>query len=272
MENRRIQIEVALGAIFIIISSVLLLVIGFQENDALVDTEVAQRANAVEVGAVLYETNCSRCHGENGEGLIGPPLNDEYFFTQRIKDVGWGGTLKDYVVSTVASGRPVSTRPEQWPGEGLGYAMPSWSQDYGGPLRNDQIRDIAEFVMNWQDSATGEVALEIREVPAPLSADPVARGKNVYINQGCGACHAIDGVSAGQVGPSLSAIATVGATRIDGYSAEDYIIESILMPNAYLVEECPGGACPENVMPQNFGEKISEEQLADLLIFLLEQE
>ena len=27
--------------------------------------------------------------------------------------------------------------------------MPTWSQDYGGPMRPDQIRDLVNFVMNW---------------------------------------------------------------------------------------------------------------------------
>lgn len=267
MSNSRMSIEIGLGALFILLSSVILLYIGFTEERSLDRTETHQEAEAIETGAGLYATNCARCHGENGEGLIGPPLNDEHFFTERIDEVGWGGTLRDYVISTVSSGRPVSTRPEQWPGEGTGYAMPSWSQDYGGPLRNDQIRDIADFVLNWESVAVGDAQVEIVSLPPPISADPAARGRALFNQQGCAACHTIQGVSSGQVGPDLTNIATVAGTRVGDMEAEAYIRQSILEPNAHMVE----GFDPD-VMPQDFGDKLSDEQLNDLVTFLLEQE
>ncbi|MFQ5616811.1 MAG: c-type cytochrome, partial [Anaerolineales bacterium] len=125
MSNNRIQTEIILGAIFIIVSSVILLVLGFREEAKLIESETLQQAEAIEFGAELYSLNCAECHGENGGGLIGPPLNDEYFFTQRIKDIGWGDALESYIISTVSSGRPVSSRPDQWPGrQDGGYAMP----------------------------------------------------------------------------------------------------------------------------------------------------
>jgi hypothetical protein len=50
-------------------------------------------------------------------------------------------------------------------------------------------------------------------------------------------------------------------------SAEEYIHQSIIDPNAYIVE----GFQP-NIMPQNFEELIAPEQLSDLIAFLLAQE
>ncbi|NUM46162.1 MAG: c-type cytochrome [Anaerolineales bacterium] len=271
MNNNRIQVEILLGTIAIIVSSILLVVVGFREETKLQESEVVQIAESIEFGASLYSDNCARCHGQNGEGLIGPPLNDEYFFTQRIKEVGWGGTLRDYIISTVSSGRPISTRPEQWPGEGVGYAMPSWAQDYGGPLRADQIRAIAAYILNWEATAIGEVGqLEILTLPGPVSADPVLRGRAVFNNKGCVACHTIQGVSVGAVGPELTNVATVAETRIDGQTAEEYITNSILAPSDHIVEECPTGPCASpSAMPANFGELLSETELTDLVAYLL---
>jgi mono/diheme cytochrome c family protein len=95
----------------------------------------------------------------------------------------------------------------------------------------------------------------------------VARGFIVYNERGCGGCHTIDGISAGIVGPNLTEVGTIAATRVPETSAEDYLRQSILEPNTFVVE----GFQP-NLMPQNFDELISPEQLEDLVAFLLAQQ
>ncbi len=267
MSDNRVQLEISLGAILLLVSAVFLLILGFQEEAALASAEDVQHAEAVEVGAILFVHNCAECHGEHGEGLIGPPLNDAYFFNDRLKDVGWGSTLEAYIISVVSAGRTVSTRPDLYPGQnpGVEAAMPTWSIDYGGPLRNDQIHDIAQYILNWKEQANGEYEAEILSLPAPLSADPVARGKFVYNSAGaCGACHTIEGLSVGVVGPVLDGIATTAAERQDGVSAEDYLRESILVPGAYVVDDFLDGQ-----MPVDFADRFSDEQFEDLITFLM---
>jgi mono/diheme cytochrome c family protein len=177
--------------------------------------EVGHQAQAIEVGAVLFENNCRGCHGNQGEGILGlcPPLNDRNFFTNRLKEVGWSGTLEDYIVSTVAGGRLTSTRPDQFVGNGR-PAMPAWSETYGGPLREDQIRDLAKFILNWESSAMGQY--EPAEVVSPVSDDPVVRGQTVYGTYGCGGCHTIEGLSSGVTGPNQTHIGSEAATRVGG--------------------------------------------------------
>ena len=41
------------------------------------DQDQPQQVTAVERGYNVYEANCARCHGVNGEGGIGPVLNDQ---------------------------------------------------------------------------------------------------------------------------------------------------------------------------------------------------
>ena len=240
MESRKIFTEALLGALFILISSGLLLYEGFKEEKTLAETLVEQEAVAIETGAALYVGACAECHGLDGRGGIGAPLNDPHLFDLgpdgRLAQLGWSGTLEDFLVATVAGGRAVSTRPNLYPGKGQGFAMPSWAVEFGGPLRQDEIRDLALFIMNWESEANEEVKV-VRDYLIPPSEDPVFAGQLVYNQYGCGACHNIDGISAGVVGPDLTNIATVAATRIDGYNADEYIRESIVAPGAYISPE-----------------------------------
>ena len=69
---------------------------------------------------------------------------------------------------------------------------------------------------------------------------------------GCIACHTIPDIpgAVGQVGPNLANIGVDGATRRQGYSAEEYIRESLMEPSTFTAPECPTGPCPPGVMPQ----------------------
>ena len=108
----------------------------------------------------------------------------------------------------------------------------------------------------------------------PLEGDPIqsegdpAQGELLFTGQAggelsCSNCHSLQ---PGQtlVGPSLAGIGTTAATRIEGYSAEEYLQESIEQPNTYVVE----GFRPD-IMPENFGKRMSDEDLVDLIAYLM---
>ncbi|MGW8144383.1 MAG: c-type cytochrome [Anaerolineales bacterium] len=266
----RFNWEIFLGVILVSLTTVMVVFYAFNEEGRMVTEAETQHARAIEVGATVFENNCTGCHGPKGEGILGlcPPLNDAHFFTSRLEEVGWSGSLEDYIISTVSSGRTASTRPNEYAGQGS-PAMPAWSDEYGGPLRPDQIQNVATFILNWESTAKEEFVLEELATPTPSpeeEADPVARGQRVYLDRGCGGCHTIEGLSAGTVGPNQTNIGTVAETRIPGMSAEEYIRESILDPSAYVVEGFPDG-----VMPKNFGELIPSDDISDLVAFLLAQ-
>jgi len=80
---------------------------------------------------------------------------------------------------------------------------------------------------------------------------------------GCKTCHSLDeGVII--VGPSLAGIGARGGETVPGVSAEEYIRESILDSDVYLVEGFPAGT-----MPNVWGEQLSDEQIDDLVAYLL---
>ena len=99
--------------------------------------------------------------------------------------------------------------------------------------------------------------------------DAAQRGKDLFAQSvigteaGCSTCHSLDaGVPI--VGPSLAGIGTTAASRISGTSAEDYLHDSIVDPDAYLVEGFPAGT-----MPQVWEDVLTAEQLSDLVAYLV---
>jgi mono/diheme cytochrome c family protein len=265
----RSQLEIFFGILLLVITTVILVYVGLNEETRMQEFEQHQAAQKIEVGADLFEINCRGCHGLRGEGIAGlaPPLNDAHFFTQRLGEIGWQGGLEEYIVATVSSGRQVSTRPDQYPGAGS-PAMPTWSERYGGPLRDDQIESLAAFILNWEATAVGDAELTLLPTLTPSAAssdDPVVRGQAVYESSGCTACHAIEGISVGEVGPALNSIAETAANRVPNLSAEEYIHQSIVDPSAYLVEGY------DDLMLKTFADTLSGTQLEDLVAFLLAQ-
>jgi mono/diheme cytochrome c family protein len=95
--------------------------------------------------------------------------------------------------------------------------------------------------------------------PAAAEGDPAA-GKTVFAAQGCGGCHTLSAAGTNaSVGPDLD-------EALQGKDPE-FVHESIVEPNA----EVTSGYAP-NIMPQDFGQKLSEKQLDDLVAFLLQSQ
>jgi mono/diheme cytochrome c family protein len=275
----RTNVEIFLGIIIVLVTGGLLIAYGLNEPNRMAEFENSQKAQSIEVGAQLFDTNCKGCHGVQGEGVLGlcPPLNDKNFFTSRLKEVGWSGTQEDYIVSTVSGGRLVSTRPQLYAGGG-NPAMPAWSDRYGGPLRDDQIRDIATFIMNWEATAP------VREISPTLAGPPVGTdilqelptgdatsGEALAASKGCVACHITTATgpawlpSGGQ--PGIGDRAATRFTEVDytgkATSAEQYLLESIVNPTASVV----AGFQP--VMPASYGQTLTAQETADLIAYLL---
>jgi len=80
---------------------------------------------------------------------------------------------------------------------------------------------------------------------------------------GCKTCHSLEpGVII--IGPSLAGIGTLAESRVTGVSAEDFLRQSILDPNAHLVE-----GFPANVMPNTYQKQLTEEQVEALVNYML---
>lgn len=80
---------------------------------------------------------------------------------------------------------------------------------------------------------------------------------------GCSTCHSLD-VDVILVGPSLAGVANRAGERVADLSAEEYLRQSIIDPDAYTVE-----GFTASVMPLVWSSVLTEEQVNDLVAFLL---
>lgn len=261
-------------------AAVVLGIMGISESQRMQDFARSYGSRQIEEGAAIFENNCIRCHGPQGRGISGlaPALNaPDLFDGTRLQAVGFAGSLEDYVKGVVSSGRPV-------PSEGTSYPerMPTWSEQFGGPLREDQIDNVVAFVLNWQDRAlaeeqptevSGEVMMMGQDLSVTLPTGDADSGKTLTEGQlGCAACHVL-----AEIGPpwagndTIEPLAVRAATRFqqDDYqgnatSAEQYLIESVVQSGTFIVE-----GYEDTPMPTDFGSRLTLQDMADLLAYML---
>jgi cytochrome c oxidase subunit 2 len=88
-------------------------------------------------------------------------------------------------------------------------------------------------------------------------------GLVLFKQQGCTACHTLAAAgSHGTIGPDLDELAAQAQRA--GKPVDAFVRESILSPNAYVEK-----GYPKSVMPQDFGEKLTGQQLETLVQFLV---
>ena len=114
----------------------------------------AQAVTAVERGYNIYEANCARCHGAQGQGFANsagaPPLNEQDKLFAHLNPAYLQSVLRE-------GGRYVCGNAKS--------LMPVWSNDNGGPLNYSQIDDLIAFLR-----ATNDHTYTVRD---PSTNEPV---------------------------------------------------------------------------------------------------
>jgi putative heme-binding domain-containing protein len=228
---------------------------------------LAHDPEAAVAGQPLFVEKCSACHGPDGEGGHGPSL-------VQGREVRRASDQQLY--DSIKRGVPGTDMP--------GFALPS-----------ERIWQLVAFTR----SLTAPVAA--RPMPGDLQA-----GSDIFWGRGgCSNCHSIRG-QGGVIGPDLTDIATLRRSDqlIEAIAKPDAAVEDgfrgveATLPDGKKVKgvakfennytlrildrngrlhflrkkelrqiEYPAGS----LMPANYGERLSEKELGDLLAFLSRQ-
>ncbi len=100
------------------------------------------------------------------------------------------------------------------------------------------------------------------EIVANLPAGDADSGVKLFSSIGCNACHSLQ-KDQRLVGPSFYGLWTRSASNPAGLPAKAYLYQSIVQPNAVIVE----GFQP-NLMPPNYAAVLSVQQMADILAYI----
>lgn len=101
----------------------------------------------IAVGKGVFDANCVACHGQNGEGLVGPNLTDEYWLH--------GGSVKD-IFKTIKYGVPEK-------------GMVSWEKN----MSSANISAVTNYILSLQGSKPANAKAPQGEKYEPV-ADEIA--------------------------------------------------------------------------------------------------
>lgn len=277
------QAKIVIGTVAFMLTMIILGLAALLEPARMAEVSEARVARQIEDGAALFDGNCATCHGLDGkaeqcfdangnpQGCVGRPLNHVPLVcgdkSQRMDELGWAGSKRNLIFQTISAGR-------------LGTLMPTWSQEFGGPMEPYQIEQLTNYILNWGEDpalcgegAPTPVAVEWPESAEELPEGNAENGQALYeTTYGCAGCHG-DPTRPGSnpVGPWLGNIGNDAATRVEGASAAQYIYQSILDPNAFIAPTCandqPCGS--PSGMPATFGSSMSQQDMADIIAYYL---
>lgn len=183
-------------------------------------------------GSQIFDANCAVCHGPEGQGRVGVNLSNDWpaidptAFTRAVIEQGVAGT-----------------------------PMTPWSQQYGGPLDDQEIADVVAFVTSLSggrsDMAPTATPFPVTPVPTvPGSSGDPTLGKALFV-QNCVMCHGDDGQ--GRVGADL----TKGFASIN---PQQFV-------RATVAEGVENTAMP--AWGQNYGGPLTDSEIDDIAAFII---
>lgn len=184
LETRVIERYMAWGLVLTLFFAVFFPLYWLRESNRLNAETESFFIDAVVRGEDEFKQLCAECHGPEGQGGAAPSPYGEgawpapqltnlvarYSENPNITDI------RQFLWNTIAQGRP-------------GTPMPAWGAGFGGPLNDQQIEDIIDWIL-------------ANQVDEAAEASPASNlsGEELYVGN-CAKCHGQD--LEGVVAPSL---------------------------------------------------------------------
>jgi len=231
------------------------------------DTPLAGSSEAS--GKNLFAANCSSCH------TIDSTAPGSYAREISAQQARWNGWVSDIENSGIVSAPNLThfgthstigaglkdlnkTTLEQWITDPSSIKIGTRMQKHAAVYDTDnnkakltasEISDIANYLLSLKPGSTpsGEVANNSASVD----------GESLFTTN-CSSCHSTGDDTI--VGPGLAGIADRAGTRVAGQSVDAYLRESIINPNAFIVDGYPA------VMPG--WEQLGTESIEALVTYL----
>jgi mono/diheme cytochrome c family protein len=192
LERTVLERYMAWGLVLTLFLAVFFPVYWALETNRLTGATETRFVSQVVDGEALFVTNCAECHGTNGGGGgAASPYDPESIWpapnlrniVMRYEENRNVVDIEDFIEQTLQRGRP-------------GTPMPAWGEIGGGPLTDEDIRDITLWILANQDD-------EIAEATSASDLD----GEALY-TENCTKCHGgADGEdNEGRPGPSLAGV------------------------------------------------------------------
>ena len=146
-------------------------------------------------GKIVYDKYCGQCHGDTGDG--------NGYATPRVKPKPRDFTTGTYKFRTTPNGMlPTDDDLRRAIEIGLPYtSMPGWPN-----LTSTEVQNVIYYIKSFSpDFENPDRYGEPIEIPRPLESteESIARGRVVYEEQGCAACHGEVGRGDGPSAPTL---------------------------------------------------------------------
>jgi mono/diheme cytochrome c family protein len=187
-----------------------------------------------ERGRTLFVQKCGTCHTMAQAGTtaqIGPDLDAAFAAAREAGEPD--STIEGIVAAQVEYPRPSTDNPAA--------SMPAKI------VTGQDLKDVAAYV--------GMYAGVPGAAPPKVPGGP---GAQVFASNGCGGCHALaEAGSGGVTGPNLDEV-------LPGQSAA-MVEQSVLDPNKVIAK-----GFPPNVMPANYAQTLSPQEVKDLVQYLLQ--
>ncbi|MBI3584309.1 MAG: c-type cytochrome [Nitrospinae bacterium] len=223
---------------------------------------------------------CTLCHNPVGgrapllveSGKDGAPIGARA--ADRIKDPRYKGkakTAEEYIYESEVDPSAFVVAGFGKPGTNDTVSpMPATNKGSIG-LSEAEIGAVIAYL---QKSAGVQVTVKLPTGAAPAAAAPAAAepqsaktAEEAFGKHGCTTCHTIPGIAeGGDVGPNFKGLSSRAGSRVKGLSPKEYIMQSIVSPDAYTVKGFEPGT-----MPADLGEKMTVKELDMIIKYLMEK-